>query len=117
MEKISGASSTGIPHPPRSSEVQRLTTRMPEFIGNSPALIQLLQEVERIASSDGTVLILGESGTGKELVGARSTASDRGDRAPSSAKVVRRSLPSSSMGNCSAIRRELSPAPQGNEQG
>ncbi len=69
MSHISGASSTGSPPPPRSYEVQRLTTRMPEFIGNSPALIQLLQEVERIASSDGTVLILGESGTGKELVG------------------------------------------------
>ena len=80
MAHISGASSTGSSPPPRSYEVQRLTTRMPEFIGNSPALIQLLQEVERIASSDGTVLILGESGTGKELVARAIHALDSGRR-------------------------------------
>ncbi len=51
------------------SEVQRLHNRFPEFIGNSPPLIRMLQQLEKIASSDSTVLILGESGTGKELVG------------------------------------------------
>jgi formate hydrogenlyase transcriptional activator len=39
-----------------------------EIIGGSPALKQVLRQVETVASTDSTVLILGETGTGKELV-------------------------------------------------
>jgi formate hydrogenlyase transcriptional activator len=39
-----------------------------EIIGNSPALEMALAEVERVAPTDSTVLILGETGTGKELI-------------------------------------------------
>ncbi len=39
-----------------------------EIIGNSTALKQVLKEVEQVADTDATVLILGESGTGKELI-------------------------------------------------
>lgn len=39
-----------------------------EIIGNSPALKKVLRQVETVASTDSTVLILGETGTGKELV-------------------------------------------------
>jgi transcriptional regulator with GAF, ATPase, and Fis domain len=39
-----------------------------EMVGNSPALIELLRQVEVVAPLDSTVLILGETGTGKELV-------------------------------------------------
>src|SRR5437870_3366748 len=40
-----------------------------QIVGNSPALKQVLQLVETVAStSDSTVLLLGETGTGKELV-------------------------------------------------
>ena len=39
-----------------------------EVVGNSPALYQVLKEVEIAAPSDATVLVLGETGTGKELV-------------------------------------------------
>ncbi len=39
-----------------------------DIIGNSPALKQMLKEVEQVAHTDATVLILGESGTGKELI-------------------------------------------------
>jgi transcriptional regulator with GAF, ATPase, and Fis domain len=39
-----------------------------EIIGQSPALKHLLRQVEKVAPTDATVLILGESGTGKELV-------------------------------------------------
>jgi formate hydrogenlyase transcriptional activator len=42
--------------------------RFQEIIGNSPALEFALAEVQRVASTDATVLILGETGTGKELI-------------------------------------------------
>jgi PAS domain S-box-containing protein len=39
-----------------------------EIVGDSPALRRTLADVERVASSDTTVLIMGETGTGKELI-------------------------------------------------
>src|SRR4051794_37112708 len=39
-----------------------------QIIGNSAALEFVLAEVERVAPTDSTVLILGETGTGKELI-------------------------------------------------
>lgn len=48
-----------------------LETRGPKvMIGNSPAMRDLRERIERVASSQATVLITGESGTGKELVAA-----------------------------------------------
>lgn len=41
---------------------------LPGFIHSSPAMTGLIEEVNKIRSSDVTVLITGESGTGKELV-------------------------------------------------
>jgi formate hydrogenlyase transcriptional activator len=38
------------------------------IVGQSPALRQVLQLVETVATSDSTVLLLGETGTGKELI-------------------------------------------------
>jgi DNA-binding NtrC family response regulator len=38
------------------------------MIGDSPAMQQLRQTIDKVAPSDATVLITGESGTGKELV-------------------------------------------------
>jgi predicted ATPase/transcriptional regulator with GAF, ATPase, and Fis domain len=38
-----------------------------EIIGHSPALLDSLRRVERVAATDSTVLILGETGSGKEL--------------------------------------------------
>src|SRR5262252_1745941 len=38
------------------------------IIGNSPALKLVLAEVQRVAPTDATVLVLGETGTGKELI-------------------------------------------------
>jgi len=46
----------------------RSETRFREIVGNSAALRQVLREVELVAPSDATVLILGETGTGKELI-------------------------------------------------
>ncbi len=39
-----------------------------EIIGYSPALLEVLAQVEVVAASDATVVILGETGTGKELI-------------------------------------------------
>jgi predicted ATPase/transcriptional regulator with GAF, ATPase, and Fis domain len=39
-----------------------------EMVGNSPALVEALRQVEVVAPLDSTVLILGETGTGKELI-------------------------------------------------
>jgi formate hydrogenlyase transcriptional activator len=39
-----------------------------EIVGSSKPIGQLLKQVEKVAPSDSTVLILGETGTGKELI-------------------------------------------------
>ena len=38
------------------------------MIGDSPAMREVFERIQRVATTDTTVLILGESGTGKELV-------------------------------------------------
>lgn len=42
----------------------------PNIIGESEAMKKVFSLVEKVSSSDATVLILGESGTGKELIAA-----------------------------------------------
>ncbi len=42
--------------------------RFEQIIGNSPALEAVLEQVERVAPTDSTVIIQGETGTGKELI-------------------------------------------------
>jgi formate hydrogenlyase transcriptional activator len=39
-----------------------------EIVGSSKPMCQVLTQVEKVAPSDSTVLILGETGTGKELI-------------------------------------------------
>ncbi len=46
----------------------RIPRRFEQIIGNSPALESVLEQAERVAPTDSTVLIQGETGTGKELV-------------------------------------------------
>jgi len=48
---------------------EEYTTRygFPRIIGEHPALQAVTQDVQRVAGTDSTVLLLGESGTGKEL--------------------------------------------------
>jgi transcriptional regulator with GAF, ATPase, and Fis domain len=53
-----------------------------DIIGDSPALKGVLRQVERVAPTDASVLLLGESGTGKELIAtAIHDRSSRRDRA------------------------------------
>jgi formate hydrogenlyase transcriptional activator len=42
--------------------------RFEQIVGNSPPLESVLEQVERVAPTDSTVLIQGETGTGKELI-------------------------------------------------
>ena len=52
-----------------------------EIIGSSKAMCNLLRDVERVAATSTSVLILGETGTGKELIArAIHNASKRGDK-------------------------------------
>jgi formate hydrogenlyase transcriptional activator len=46
----------------------RSPRRFEQIIGNSPALESVLKQVERVAPTDSTALVLGETGTGKELI-------------------------------------------------
>ena len=52
-----------------------------EIVGDSQALKRVLKEVQTVAATDSTVLILGETGSGKELVArALHNLSDRRER-------------------------------------
>ena len=66
-----------------------------ELVGNSPAIQMLSQQIDLVAPTESSVLILGESGTGKELVARElHQRSNRSDRPL--IKV-----------NCAAVPREL----------
>ena len=65
------------------------------MIGDSPALRRVLEQIDRVAPTDSTVLIQGETGTGKELV-ARAIH-DRSKRSERALVKI----------NCAALPREL----------
>ncbi len=66
-----------------------------ELVGNSPALETVIRQIDLVAPTDASVLILGESGTGKELV-----ARELHRRSQRSGKPLIKV-------NCAAIPREL----------
>ena len=60
----------------------KLNHNFEELIGRSASLKRVLHNVEQVASTDATVLLLGETGTGKELLArAIHSLSPRSDRA------------------------------------
>jgi PAS domain S-box-containing protein len=76
-------------------EELKLNGNYEEIIGSNKSLVKVLKQVEQVAKTDTTVLILGETGTGKELIAkAIHNASDRKNK--SFIKV-----------NCAALPSEL----------
>ena len=71
-----------------SREVQRLRSRLGpvesllEQMGSGPAVRLIGEQIERVAATDFTVVIVGESGAGKELVARAVHAQSRRAQAP-----------------------------------
>ncbi|HAP2678771.1 formate hydrogenlyase transcriptional activator FlhA [Escherichia coli] len=51
-----------------TEQLNNVDSEFGEIIGRSEAMYSVLKQVEMVAQSDSTVLILGETGTGKELI-------------------------------------------------
>ncbi|HTL04293.1 MAG TPA: sigma 54-interacting transcriptional regulator, partial [Gemmatimonadales bacterium] len=54
--------------PPAAGAPGPAEATRPVLIGHSPAIIEVMKTVARVAPSQATVLITGETGTGKELI-------------------------------------------------
>lgn len=72
-----------------------ITTNFGEIIGESPALQRTLSQIEAVADTPTSVLILGESGVGKEMI-ARAIHCQSSRRSGSLVKV-----------NCASIPKDL----------
>src|SRR5688572_29079835 len=67
----------------KSELVERLETfKFGEIIGSCPQMVEVYNRVEKVASTDITVLVFGETGTGKELI-----AREIHDRSPRAKKA------------------------------
>ncbi len=71
MERIISSARNAIKFKELQTENLNLRSRLdkpPQFIGESPAIKSVLEQIPNIAQSDASVLITGENGTGKELI-------------------------------------------------
>ncbi len=48
--------------------LRRKVTKTREIVGSTPAIVNIMDTIEKVAPTDARVLITGENGTGKELV-------------------------------------------------
>jgi len=48
--------------------LKKKVSRIPEMVGNAPAIVRIKEMIERVAPTEARVLITGSNGTGKELV-------------------------------------------------
>ncbi len=51
-----------------NAQLRRTVSGRYEMVGSSPAMQTIREQIQKVAPTDGRVLILGESGTGKELI-------------------------------------------------
>ncbi|WP_397569168.1 sigma-54-dependent transcriptional regulator [Schlesneria sp. T3-172] len=65
---LSHATAPPVLSEPAVAEDEIPTARFPQIIGQSPAMQELLEIVDRVAKTDTNVVITGESGTGKEVI-------------------------------------------------
>jgi DNA-binding NtrC family response regulator len=65
------AASAGDPSAPAPARAPQSVPGLTSYgllYGSSPAMLELYEQIERVASTDATALVVGESGTGKELI-------------------------------------------------
>ena len=80
-----------------------------DIIGASTALKNVLNQVEVVAPTDSTVLLLGETGTGKEVIARATLTSVPVPIVPSSNSIARRFPRAYWKASCSVMKRELLP--------
>ena len=67
-ERLGGGPLVGVVQFIPSCDPEHEQRRFEQIIGNSAALESVLGQVQRVAPTSSTVLVLGETGTGKELI-------------------------------------------------
>lgn len=65
LESVESALSRSRTRPKKEVSPEK---NIPEMIGQSSAILQVFQLIDKVAATDANVLILGENGTGKDLV-------------------------------------------------
>ncbi len=74
LEKLLATLKHGLSHQALASRLADLESRLDErfgferFMGNSPAINRVIEQVRQVAPTRATVLITGETGTGKDLI-------------------------------------------------
>ena len=53
---------------PNRARDARIGAEFEDIVGQTPAVLRLLDQIAQVATTDSTVLVMGETGTGKELV-------------------------------------------------
>ncbi|MCF8435545.1 MAG: sigma-54 dependent transcriptional regulator [Ignavibacteriales bacterium] len=84
-EKLLLSIRNGLEHKKLLSENKTLKKKLSSearFIGKSPAILNVLEMIDRVASTDSRVLITGENGTGKELIAREIHNSSQRKEAP-----------------------------------